>query len=62
MVTGMHLLKWVIRANGDQIGEVILMTFIYAPTHLILNFGAVAHLHLNWLNSQELNIKFSLAK
>ena len=62
MVTGMHLLKWVIRANGDQIGEVILMTFIHAPAHLILNFGAVAHLHLNRLNSQELNIKFSLAK
>jgi hypothetical protein len=61
-VTGMHLLKRVVRVNGNHIGEVIPMTFIRSPAHLISPFGAEAHARLNKLHSHELSTKFWLNK
>ena len=62
MVTGMCLLKRSVRANGDRIGEVIPLTFIRSPSHLIPNFGAEAHSRLNKLSSHELSTEFWLNK
>ena len=42
-VTGMHHLRWVVRANGEHIGEVIPLTLIRSPAHLIPQFGAEAN-------------------
>jgi hypothetical protein len=61
-VTGMHLLKRAVRANGDRIGEVIPMTFIRSPAHLIPHFCAEAHAQLNKLSSHELSTEFWLNK
>ena len=61
-VTGMHLLKRAVRANGDRIGEVIPMTFVRSPAHLIPHFGAEAHARLNKLSSHELSTEFWLNK
>ena len=60
--TGMHLLKQVVRANGECIGEVILLTFIHSPVHLIPYFGIEAHSRLNKLSSYELSTEFWLNK
>ena len=62
MVTRMRLLKQSVRANGDHIGEVIPLTLICSPSHLIPNFGAEAHSHLNMLSSHELSTEFWLNK
>ena len=56
----MHLLKWVIRANGEHIGKVILVTFIHSPAHLIPHFGTEAHSCLTKLSSYELSTEFWL--
>ena len=61
-VTGMHLLKRTIRANGRRIGEVIPLTLIPSPAHLIPHFGPKAHSCLTKLSSYELNTEFWLNK
>ena len=61
-VTGMHLLKRAIRANGERIGEVIPVTFIRSPAHLIPHFGTEAHSRLTKLSSYELSTEFWLNK
>ncbi|KAN0074461.1 hypothetical protein V8E55_011873 [Tylopilus felleus] len=61
-VTGMHILKQAVRTNGEHIGEVIPLTFICSPAHLIPNFGAEAHSHLTKLSSYELSTEFWLNK
>ena len=62
MVTGMPLLKQVVRANGDCVGGVISITFIRSPAHLIPNFGSEAHPCLNKSSSYELSTEFWLNK
>ena len=59
-VTGICLLKWSVRVNGNHIGEVIPLTFICSPSHLIPNFGAEAHSYLNKLSSYELSTNSGL--
>ncbi|KAF9227897.1 hypothetical protein BS17DRAFT_857563 [Gyrodon lividus] len=61
-VSGMHMLKRAVWANGQQIGKVIPLTFICSPAHLIPHFGTEAHLCLTKLSSYELSSKFWLNK
>ena len=61
-VTGMHMLKWAVRGNGQRIGEVIPLTRIRSPAHLVPNFGREAHSHLTNLSSYEFSNEFWLNK
>lgn len=58
----MHLLKQAVRADGERIGEVIPLTFIRSPVHLIPYFSIKAHSRLNKLSSYELSTEFWLNK
>lgn len=60
--TGMHHLKRAVRSNGQRIGEVIPVTFIRSPAHLIPDFGGEAHQCLTRLNSYEQSSTFWLNK
>ncbi|KIJ04975.1 hypothetical protein PAXINDRAFT_21745 [Paxillus involutus ATCC 200175] len=62
LVTGMHMLKWAVRANGQRNGEVVPLTFVRSPAHLIPNFGPKAHPCLTKLSSYELSSEFWLNK
>ena len=59
-VTGMHMLKWAVRGNGQCIGEVIPLVRIHSPAHLVPNFGREAHSRLMSLSSYELSNEFWL--
>ncbi|KAI5985841.1 hypothetical protein EDD15DRAFT_2373743 [Pisolithus albus] len=61
-VTGMHLLKRAVGGNGQRVGEVIPLTHIRSPAHLVPNFGRVAHSCLTSLSSYELSNDFWLNK
>jgi hypothetical protein len=61
-VTGMHRLKWAVRGNEQCIGEVIPLTHICSPAHLVPNFGCEAHSHLTSLSNYELSNEFWLNK
>ncbi|KAN0074445.1 hypothetical protein V8E55_011857 [Tylopilus felleus] len=61
-VTGMHLLKCTVRANGQCIGEVIPLTQVCSPAHLVPHFGHEAHSCLIKLSSYELSMEFWLNK
>ncbi|KAI6100764.1 hypothetical protein EDD16DRAFT_1717073 [Pisolithus croceorrhizus] len=61
-VTGMHLLRQVVQSNGQQVGEVIPLTLIHSPAHLVPNFGQEAHPHLTCLSSYEFSNEFWLNK
>jgi len=60
--TGMYMLKWAVRGNGEHICEVIPLIHIHSPAHLILNFGHKAHSCLTNLSSYELSSEFWLNK
>ena len=61
-VTGMHLLRRAMCGNGQRVGEVIPLTDIRSPAHLVPNFGREAHSRLTRLNSNELSNEFWLNK
>lgn len=62
-LTGMHVLKRATRANGQRrIGEVVPLTLIRSPAHLIPLFGPEAHPRLTKSSSYELNTEFWLNK
>ncbi|KIM57136.1 hypothetical protein SCLCIDRAFT_131169 [Scleroderma citrinum Foug A] len=61
-VTGMHMLRQAVRANGQRVGEVIPLGHIRSPAHLVPNFGSGAHSRLTNLNSYELRNEFHLNK
>ena len=61
-VTGMHMLKRAVRGNGQRIGEVIPLTRIRSPAHLVPNFGREAHSRLTNLSSYEFSNEFWLNK
>ncbi|KAI6010124.1 hypothetical protein EDC04DRAFT_2581204 [Pisolithus marmoratus] len=60
--TSMHLLRRAVRNNGQQVGEVIPLTLICSPAHLVPNFGRGAHPCLTCLSSYEFSNKFWLNK
>ncbi|KIK76768.1 hypothetical protein PAXRUDRAFT_168798, partial [Paxillus rubicundulus Ve08.2h10] len=51
--TGMHLVHRVVRM-GNRVGNVIPLTHICSPAHLIPNFGKEAHSCLTKVSSYEL--------
>lgn len=61
-VTGMHFLRRALRTNGQRVGEVIPITLIRSPAHLIPNFGREAHSRLTKFSSYECNNEFWLNK
>ena len=61
-MTGMHHLRQVVRVNGEHVGEVIPLTLIRSPAHLILQFGAEANPRLTRSSSCELSTEFWLNK
>lgn len=60
--TGMHLLRQAVQGNGQCIGEVIPLTHIRSPAHLVPNFGREAHSRLTCLSSYKLSNVFWLNK
>jgi hypothetical protein len=58
----MHHLKRVVRANGECVGEVILLALIRSPAHLIPQFSAEANPRLTKSSSYELSTDFWLNK
>ena len=61
-VTGMHLLQRAVRSNGSRIRDVIPITQIRSPAHLIPNFSKEAHPCLTNGSSYELSTEFWLNK
>jgi len=59
--TGMHLLRWAVQGN-EHVGEVIPLTHIHSPAHLVPNFGQEAHSHLTCLSSYKFSNEFWLDK
>lgn len=60
--SGMHGLKRASRRDGSRIGDVIPVSQIRSPTHIILCFGKVANSCLNSDMSYELSTNFWLNK
>jgi len=60
--TGMHMLKWAARGNGQCVGEIIPLIHVRSPAHIIPNFGRGAHSRLTKLSSYELSNEFWLNK
>ena len=60
--TGMHLIRCAVRSDGSRIGDVIPITQIHSPAHLIPHFGKEAHSWLTSASSYELSSNFWLNK
>ena len=60
--TGMHLLRRAVRSGGSRIGDVIPITQIRSPAHLIPNFGKEAYPWLTRENSYDVSSEFWLNK
>ncbi|KAI6020708.1 hypothetical protein PISMIDRAFT_105510 [Pisolithus microcarpus 441] len=60
--TGMHLVQCAVRSNGSRIGDVIPVTQICSPAHLIPHFGKEAHPRLTSKSCYELSSDFWLNK
>ena len=60
--TGMYMLRCTVRADRSRIGEVIPVTQVRSPAHLIPNFGKEAHPRLTRENSHEVSSEFWLNK
>ena len=60
--TGMHMLRCAVRADRSRIGEVVPITQVQSPAHLIPNFGKEAHPHLMRENSYKASSEFWLNK
>lgn len=60
--TGMHLLRRMVRSGGSRIGDVIPITQVHSPAHLILNFGKEAYPWLTRENSYDVSSEFWLNK
>ena len=59
---GMHLVRRATKPNGSRIGNVIPVTWIRSPAHLIPNFGKEAHACLTGESSYEFSTEFWLNK
>ena len=61
-LTGMHLLKHAVRVNRERISEVVPLTLVHSPAHLIPHFSHEAQSCLTKLSSYELSTEFWLNK
>lgn len=60
--TGTHLLRRAVKPDGTRIGDIIPLSLIRSPAHLIPHFGDVTHNRLTCQNSYELSTEFWLNK
>ena len=60
--SGLHGLKRAIRTNGMRIGDIIPLSHIRSPAHVIPHFGRAANARLNSHTSYELSSEFWLNK
>jgi len=60
--SGLHGLKRAVRTNGTRIGDIIPLTHIRSPAHVIPRFGRAANSRLNSHTSYELSSEFWLNK
>ena len=58
--TGLHALKHAMRNNGDRIGDVLPLSHIRLPVHLIPRFGKTANPRVTTNTSYELYSEFWL--
>ncbi|KAH7905390.1 hypothetical protein BJ138DRAFT_1138293 [Hygrophoropsis aurantiaca] len=61
-VTGMHVLQRALRTNGDRVGDVIPLSQIRSPAHLIPRFGQKANIQLTKETSNQYSTSFFLNK
>lgn len=57
---GLYLLKRAMRTNGGPIGDVLPLSYLRSPVHLILRFGKRANPRLTKNTSHELSNEFWL--
>ncbi|KAG9318973.1 hypothetical protein JVU11DRAFT_1089 [Chiua virens] len=57
---GLHALKCATRINGDRIGDVLPVSYLRSPVHLVLHFGKNANSHLTKHTSHKLSNEFWL--
>jgi len=60
--SGLHGLMHAIRTNGMRIGDIIPLSHIHSPAHVIPCFGRAANACLNSHTSYELSLEFWLNK
>ena len=60
--SSLHGLKHAVRTNGTRIGDIIPLTHICSPAHVIPRFGRAANSRLNSHTSYELSSEFWLNK
>ena len=60
--SGLHGLKRAVRTNGMHIGDIIPLTHICSPAHVIPCFGRAANARINSQTSYELLTEFWLNK
>lgn len=61
-IMGMHVLKCIIKSNGQHVGEIVPLILICSSAHLIPHFGHEAHPHLAKRSSYKLSTEFWLNK
>lgn len=57
---GLHVLKRALRTNGERIGDVIPLSYLRSPVHLVPRFGNNASPRLTKYTSHELSNEFWL--
>ena len=60
--SGLCGLKHAVRTNGMHIGDIIPLSHVCSPTHIILHFGKAANARLNSHISYEFSLEFWLNK
>ncbi|KAI5994395.1 hypothetical protein EDD15DRAFT_2165927 [Pisolithus albus] len=58
--SGLHVLKRAMRSNGERIGDVLPLSHIRSPVHLIPRFGKTANPRLTTHTSHEFSTEFWL--
>ena len=58
--TGLHVLKHAMKNNGERIGDVLPLSHICSPVHLIPHFGKTASPCLTTHTSYKLSSEFWL--
>ncbi|KAI6027295.1 hypothetical protein PISMIDRAFT_92901, partial [Pisolithus microcarpus 441] len=58
--SGLHVLKCAMRSNRERVGDVLPLSHIRSPVHLIPHFGKTANPCLTTHTSHEFSTKFWL--
>ncbi|KIK17896.1 hypothetical protein PISMIDRAFT_14783 [Pisolithus microcarpus 441] len=58
--SGLHILKRAMRSNRERVGDVLPLSHIRSPVHLIPHFGKTANPHLTTHTSHEFSTEFWL--